>query len=250
MSETTSFPWMGSSLMTVGLPWVSRVSSLQYGVGGIANPGDFLPSTLTGLIGWYDASQIAGVTSGTSLSAWTDLSGQGNHAKQASAQSQPKFFTNGQNGNSIVSWITGSLLTSAVAPPQPYTFAATVNPTAISGQVTVASDAVSIAPLVAQTNYRCVGGGSILVGSTATLNAWVTAIAIVNGSATTFSISNATTAGNVGTTALGSLNIGARSPGNEYWIGAMGELILYNRIITEAERVTLNSYLQTKWATL
>ena len=56
---------------------------------------------------WLDATNInskgnVGITSGTSIFQWVDLSGNGNHAYQTDATKQPKYKSNEYNGKGIV----------------------------------------------------------------------------------------------------------------------------------------------------
>lgn len=53
--------------------------------------------------------------------------------------------------------------------------------------------------------------------------------------------------GSVNTVFQGPLNIGANSSGLEYWYGNISEVIFYNRVVTDAERQRINSYLAFKY---
>ena len=55
----------------------------------------------TGLSMWLDAN--SGVTtSGSNVTSWTDLTGNGHNATQSTAGDQPTFVSNGLNGNPTV----------------------------------------------------------------------------------------------------------------------------------------------------
>ncbi len=55
-----------------------------------------------GLQLWLDAAQIAGVTNGGAVATWTDGSGNAQHAVQANATLQPRFYTNAIGGRPVV----------------------------------------------------------------------------------------------------------------------------------------------------
>ena len=63
---------------------------------------DFDPKTVTGLLYWFDAGQISGVTTdGTLVTDWTDSSGN-NRTAVAPVASRPTFKTNIKNGKPCV----------------------------------------------------------------------------------------------------------------------------------------------------
>jgi len=68
------------------------------GPAGLRLPGGFDPRQIPGLKLWLDASQIAGLNDGDAVGTWSDLSGNGNDATQATASNKPTFQTNELNG--------------------------------------------------------------------------------------------------------------------------------------------------------
>lgn len=216
----------------------------------------FNPSSLTGLILWLDASRIAGISSGGSLSIWTDSSASASHATQPSAASQPTVIVAAQNGQSAVSFNAtsgaGWFMTSATSLVQPTTVAitGTINTTAsnrmfVGGQTSGNNGIFN----VANASYGAFAGAALSCSSI-TANTWITGIAIFSGSSTTFSVSGVTAFGNAGTGAAALTNIGALTASTQTLPGALGEVIVYNRIITEVERASLETYLRTRWGTL
>lgn len=64
---------------------------------------DFNPTTIPGLLYWFDAGQISGVTTdGTLITNWTDSSGGGRDAVAPTAANRPTFKTNIKNGKPCV----------------------------------------------------------------------------------------------------------------------------------------------------
>lgn len=73
----------------------------------------------TGLIMWYDASNTASISlSGSSVTQWNDLSGNGRHA---SGGSSPQYIPNAQNGRAAIDFGTDTQYRLLIA--NPVTFA-------------------------------------------------------------------------------------------------------------------------------
>jgi len=64
--------------------------------------GGWSPLDLPGLVAWYDASQITGLSDGDPVGTWSDLSGNSHDATQATAALKPLYKTNLQNGLAMV----------------------------------------------------------------------------------------------------------------------------------------------------
>jgi len=62
----------------------------------------FLPTDISGLKLWLDASAITGVSDGGTITTWPDMSGNGYDATQATASAKPVFKTNILNGKPVV----------------------------------------------------------------------------------------------------------------------------------------------------
>jgi hypothetical protein len=91
------------------------------GSGGGGGGGSFDPTSISGLVGWYDASDATTFTYATisglqQVSAWNDKSGLGNHAtRNASNANQIIRFSSGGGGVSFASqthseWLQTSLI--------------------------------------------------------------------------------------------------------------------------------------------
>src|SRR5262245_19031906 len=62
----------------------------------------FSPSVLPGLKAWYDATTIAGLSDGSAVAQWNDISGNANHLTQATGSKQPLYKTGIVKGLPIV----------------------------------------------------------------------------------------------------------------------------------------------------
>lgn len=74
----------------------------------------FNPRTAPGLTIWYDASVRRSLTlNGNTVSEWRDLSGNGFHATQGTANNQPTYNATGANGRPRLDFDTNDVLTSS-----------------------------------------------------------------------------------------------------------------------------------------
>ena len=243
---------MGSSLHTVRPCRASGMTTLSMGVGGVPT-GEFAPSSLTGLILWMDATKISGIASNTSLSSWTDSSASAANATQTSAASQPKYFTGIQNNLPAVQFFGAQFMESAASLVQPCTVACASSASTFGGNPMVFGGSLAgngFNGLFVISNKYAGFAGTVLSGSSATVNAWVSLIGQFSGSSTTLSVSGVTFSGNAGTSTSTAMRIGGTSATQNLWTGYLGEGLVYNRLLTETERGSLETYMRTKWGTL
>lgn len=79
----------------------------------------FNPKSIAGLAAWYDASAASSITlNGSTVSQWSDLSGNGRHQVQATASLQPNYNATGLNGKGTLTttgtqWMQASAFASS-----------------------------------------------------------------------------------------------------------------------------------------
>lgn len=245
----TNPPWaMGSSIHTV----FGMNTSLDT-VFGMGNPplGGFTPSNLTGLVRWYDATQITGLASGSSVPTWNDLSTTASHATNPTASTQPLYFTNAQNGKSVVSFGGTHLLqttTSAIAQPCTWFFTTKVG-AAGATIYAMADQGAAFVAMAENSGQLFYGAPTLSAYTTVSFNGvFVAMAAIVNGSTSTGYTNGSTQslAKNPGANSVTSFSIGGVN-GAGSWIGTLGEIIAYNRALATAELNQVFNYLGPKW---
>lgn len=69
----------------------------------------------TKLAGWFAADRITGVTNGTGLAQWDDLSGNGRHAVQATSGNRPIYRTGQANGLPGVDFVSDDYLATSIS---------------------------------------------------------------------------------------------------------------------------------------
>ena len=60
--------------------------------------GSVCVGPMGGMIIWYKADALSGLTNGSKITTWTDSSGKGNHAVQPISSRRPSYYTNVLNG--------------------------------------------------------------------------------------------------------------------------------------------------------
>lgn len=221
---------------------------------------------------WLDAEDTASITlNGSTVSQWSDKSGNGRHATQATAAAQPGYGATALSGKPSINWSGANniFLDTAnwsLAPDRKYSsFAVASSPTwgggsrfgriwvsrsgypqGYLGQGELAGSALTIGGSILTTcAVTGVSGANVLSTSfgTAGLAANVIDIAVNAGTPTTLS-------GNTG--ALGTLGvrIGADltvTNGGNTWDGQIGEVVIISGDLTSADRQRMEGYLAWKW---
>ena len=231
------------------------------------------PIPMTGLAGWWDAADIATITSSAgAVSQWNDKSGGNRHVVQATAAAKPTTGTATRNGKNVLVFDGGDVLTYAGATG---VNSATVTVFAVVAETTmINSCGILVAYHPGQNDYAGAQTFSFETGGTAyrplvTRNG--ASAQIPRTVAVPFSVYTAGLEGDgqiriweggvAGTTvvsagAFGTID-GGWIIGGRYFSGAIqagnrlngqiAEVIVYDRVLTAPERSQVESYLTTKW---
>lgn len=237
--------------------------------------GAFTPSSVGTLALWLDASQITGLADAAAVSSWSDLSGNGKHAVQATAAAKPTYKTAIQNGRPVVRFdgTSDGLQTPAL------TLGATTGITLYwAGNVPAATAATQ---LLAET---AVGAGNFQIYMSATpsltfgqqgnigLTNWVINAAsgltgpvvwcgvfntTLPAATESQGYKNGTLVGALGTNndnssafADKTFDIGARANATSLWCACdIYEILVYSSALSGANRAKVDRYLRSKWAT-
>lgn len=214
---------------------------------------------------WLDASDSTTITSSGSpakVSEWRDKSGNARHVAQATSTNQPTTGSETQNGLNLLTWDGNDFMTGV---------------TGITGNMNLTMFAVArinttgstrvIAMLGSQTTNNGLGFGFNGPGNFYNAFIWggaesqtatnpgvnthrtfaVTRAAggniqlYVNNVAQT---ANATATMNVTTT----FNVGRSGAVTLYWGGTIGEIIVYNSVLSADNIAAVQAYLNAKWA--
>lgn len=221
------------------------------------NPqGDpFSPLNIDGLFRWYDASDLDTITeSSGDVSQWDDKSPNADYMTGTSLK--PKTGTRSQNGLNAIEF----LRTDQLDWNEFFTGAITSHTIFIASKADAASCWMARTPTYG-TNFFITGHSSL--GSAIRMNGSGVGVANTDGNTTDWILSASVIApgsgemyvnGNndnstytAGTHDFAVQNMGNYSSTANDADGAIGEMIIYNRALPDAEREEVEAYLMAKW---
>lgn len=247
-----------------------RGPSLPYAAltGGGGGGGGFVPSDLAGLRAWFDASDADSFTysSGTIVSQWNDLSGNGYHVSQGNTSKQPTRDTTVNSLDAVTFDGTSDLLEHAGAQIVNATtgewtaFAVVVTDT-VSGVRSAfdSDDSNRVAQFLRMNGTAAEAIAFSTTASTATdtqstLATATTYVLTSRADATTIQVwidgaSDGSTSHSLtlepGTDNIG---VGARAANTSFWDGVICEIVAYDTALAAGDRVDVQDYLTAKWA--
>lgn len=235
----------------------------------LSNTGGFLPKQIPDLVLHLDATTITGLAAGDPVGTWTDASGSGNHATQATAAKQPSYQANIQNAKPVVRF-DGVDDVLALASNNPLGGAAGAT-CFVVGRLAALLGAnahflrqeTGAAFGIGNTNEE-IGGYVHTGGWVGNWDAGTTTLATATGYLFTYqydgaafdmrlnSASNITPFAATGSITAGTdATIGAyehpTTGTQEVLNGDIAELVLYRRSLTTAERTQIEDHLKQKW---
>ena len=211
---------------------------------------------VAGVLAWYAADQITSPpASGSALSSWNDLSGNGYTASQGTGAAQPIYQTNQLNGLPAVSFdgTDDSLSATIASLSQPFTVfavAARIGTSTICVWSSGGSTAYFILDYTTNqaADLATSGGGAgpALTGVAAGAYAYYSGVA--DGAASLSRVNGSQIAtGNLGSTAFGTvLVLGALGAGS-YLSGDIAEILVYPAALDSTDIDTVEAYLYDKW---
>ena len=237
-----------------------------------ATVAPFSPIALGGLALWLDAADeiTVQVSSGTSVTGWSDKSGNSRNFALASGSGNPTYSTNVKNGLSAVTFngTNQALRNDAfVFPNSAYTIFAVQYLASTTGAANGYQRLIHGGPS-ADTNALFVGTqtGNVAVftgnagdwndttalanPAVSNLTVWrIVSLTVSAGSLATFVDGSANTVKTGTTGAFTGLDIGSRpgDPRQQSWNGYVSEILVYNSALTTHARRQVEGYLAWKW---
>ena len=228
----------------------------------------FVPSQLTGLLFWVDAADTSTLTlTGSVVTTWASKVGSLT-ATQATEARRPTWSATGRNGRQAILSSSGS--------SQFFNFSSVTGLPTTTATSHVLATAYHSTPTRWRGLYYTGNGGSganrlILkntgnnaglytgagAGDTATTATWLSTDHIVSGvftntrnqiildGDTVTAAKNATRTGTYSTTTTAGMLLSNYN--NQYWDGALHELMIFNRELTSTERQKVEGYKAAKW---
>jgi hypothetical protein len=220
------------------------------------------PLALSGSLLWLDSNDATTFTysSGSFVSQWNDKSGSNYHFTQSVTGRYP-VRTTVSNGKPGVSFTDFNYILSNTTLPFPTNYSVFIvgYTSATGGSALIAPDADS------STFYFGIGTGTNLLTRVGTGPSWnssttntpetsVSSLCIMgltNNNTTTGLLSyvngRALDARNGMTVSCTGMRLGAGSVQYQSWGGYICEVLIYNRVLSNSERIRVENYLGTKW---
>lgn len=219
----------------------------------------FRPVDLAGCVLWLRADQQVVQDANGLVSAWGDLSGQGNNVTQATAGSRPGYAFTGPGGKPVLTFSTANTLltrSSAVLSTSPWTIFTVAQASSPGGTGYAfyvgnanASNGFGVGVTGNSRDVFYSGAAHLLDGAPTSgwekvtvRNDGTTTTARVNGAPV--ALSNSTTQP-VAPTALTS--VGGYQTSSQDWNGSIAEVICFNRVLSAPEVSSVELYLQRRY---
>jgi hypothetical protein len=240
----------------------------------------FEPTDIAGCKLWLDAADTASISvSGSAVTQWNDKSGNAYHFTQGTSANRPSSGTRTQNGKNVIDFDgTNDLLTTTAAKSafnflhsststifQVYKLDTTVATQGIMGAQGGSPSQIGYVQFnVGTTEYLSAGAGSGVyvyqitqtIGTTARYNTLKSdpanataanrALVSLNGAA--FTGGNTANSAAVSSDSTSTLSVGdAGTSGGVPLDGFIGEIIIYNSILSAGNITSVQNYLAEKW---
>lgn len=216
-----------------------------------------VPQTVPGLSLWFDGSDASTITSSAgAISIWRDKA-QGVLAKQATGSKQPTVVVAGQNGLNTVRFTAANSqqfdFDRIITTDPDYTLFAVFKRSAVSTVAITLGSVVTgnVAGMIYSDNFLYADNSvNYYIGTPGDS----TRYSIVTVARTTSIGRGRVNRAEVGMSSAAGVHSAAfdsiGSLSNSVWSDAtVGEIILYNRLLSDAEITVVEAYLQAKWAT-
>ncbi|MDB2414011.1 LamG domain-containing protein, partial [Flavobacteriaceae bacterium] len=204
---------------------------------------------------WLDASHSSTIEeNGGKVSQWNDKSGNGHHATQSTESLKPISGTRTINGNNALKFdgTDDRLENSSLTTGQPFSVFAVIKDDISSGSFRTwwSGDSGGNRSFLQNNNgnIRTMWADSNVSNGSSTTNneIWT---AEFNGSSSVLYVDGTPgTTGNVGDNSINGFWIGEENGSSEpNWNGLIGEILIFDAILSEADRQKIEGYLAHKW---
>lgn len=220
-------------------------------LGGRANRREMIPWSplmVAPCMLWLRADM--GITLGTGVAAWADMSGQGNTVAQSFLSLQPSLLASSINGLPAVqgNGTTQYLVTPGNLSSVPNSFFAVAKATTQAGTRCVHGDVPGTYNLLLQTatqiEYNT--NATTIPVTVTTTNPHVYAC-VINGSSSVTFVDGAKTTGTMSQGAPANAPLAVCQSGSAYWDGPISEILMYSGILTAGQVSTIGRYLAARY---
>ncbi len=212
----------------------------------------FTPASLTNLRAWYKSD--TGITIGTGVSQWNDLSGNANHLVQATAANQPVVTAGAINGLPAITFdgVNDSLKAGAFTLVQPETIFVVYKQSTWTVDDAICDGNTADSMLLTQqsvTPQIRVYGGTHVGPVSLTLGVFALAAAVLDGASSSLQVNNeAAATGPGGALGGGGFTLGSRATGTNCSDIAVAEVVVMAANATAGERANMRAYVAARYA--
>ena len=242
-SNPVEFPTL--SVYSNGNQWYT--TEISAGIDIIA------PTSVGNLVLWLDADDTSTMLFNSgNVTDWNDKSGLGHHASQGATNDQPLLVANELNNRSVLRFDGGSdhLDVSDFSLVQPTEVFIIVKWNATNDMI-MDGTAVNTGSLwtTSTAGDLRMYAGLILTRTVGTMGEWRLLTCAFNGSSSQMRSSGSMlgAVGDVGSANMGGITIGASGTGSNPLDGDIGEILIYNKALTNLERIIVVMYLNQRW---
>lgn len=209
------------------------------------------PLQLPGLVAWYDASRIIGLSDGTAIAQWDDLTGLGHHLLQGTGSLQPLYKTGITHGLPAVLFDgSNDYLKAVFTLAQPCSVAVSFVYVTDPGSQRVVVDGNTGNSMVldnngSATSFR-VWAGTGLTQTSIVKTTWGIGMGVFNGASSVNHFRGTEVTGNAGTATAGGITIGSQGSGSGSANIYVGELIAADVIWDAPMRAAIGTYM-ARW---
>jgi hypothetical protein len=213
------------------------------------------PDQIPGVIAWLDASDGSTVTqSGGAVSGWADRSGHSNDATQTTPGNRPTYVANAQNGRAVVRFAGGGAqwLTLPALTPRAILVAgkkqALGNSNVIIGASGASDSYLAFGTSSGLGNAIAQNGSGAALAPSGSEVSWQVLGGVDDGSAiTAYRNGSAGTPASTGGATWSVDGIAVNPTAGFRLAGDLGEVVLFDRVPSTADRQLMEGYLAWRW---
>ena len=218
--------------------------------------GSFIPTDISDLALWLDASDSSTITfNGSDASAWADKSGNGKNCVQGTPSRQPTYNATGMNskGTLIFDGSNTTMENAGLSVTQPNTIIIVASQD-VQGSNKKMFDAINASPQLIESgsvsdDIQMYAGSNVSsIASIVTIGDPFVCSAVFNGGSSYLYFNGAyANLGNVGANNLTNYIVGADHSIADFWNGKISEILVFDKALSDAERRRVEDYAITKW---
>lgn len=236
-----------TATITIGGNTVITANPSGKSVISITSNGSAPFTPVAGYYAWWNPD--AGTTIATGVSSWNDQSGTPKVASQATTGNQPGLVTAGQNGHNYLTfngsqWLDATLGTMS-QPITIFVVCSATTPANTQDSIGAMTSTIMQDGILSGAAFQYAGG--VVSGGSVTTGWHVFTFVMNSGSSVVYFDGVSVATGNNGASSWSGYEIGAVDVGQNQWTGNIADIIIYDSVLSTANRQLNESGLGTKY---